>query len=99
MKHITDNKIDNVHLGMKFGGFCLVTKRGLLKSSGLWFTIPPKRHISFTNLSQALCVPDRDLLNYFPYEETSEHNVCYYAHPLGAGFHIVPPYTQVFQTL
>lgn len=69
MKRVTDYNSDNVHLGMKFGGFCLVTKFGLLKFSGLWFTIPPKRHTSPTNLSQALCVPDRDLLNYFPYEE------------------------------
>lgn len=76
-----------------------MTKLGFLKFSGLWFTKHPKRRISPTNLSQALCVPDRDLFNYSPYEGTSEHNVCYYAHPLGAGFHIVPPCTQVFQTV
>lgn len=78
-------------MGIKSGGFCLVTQLGFFKFSGLWFTEPPNRHISPTNLSQALCAPDRDLLNYSPYEGPGEHNVCYYAHPLDAGFHIVPP--------
>lgn len=86
-------------MGIKFGGLCVVTKLGFLKFYGLWFTMTPKRHISPTNLSQALCVPDRDWLNYSLYEGTGEYNVCYYVHPLGAGFHIVPLCTQVFQAL
>lgn len=99
IKHVGGNikwYCTSIIMGMKLGGFCLVTKLGFLKFSGLWFTKLPKRHISPTNLSQALCTPDRDLLNYFPYEGTSEDNVRYYAHPLGAGFHVVPLCTQVF---
>ena len=84
-------QMTSVIMGTKSGGFCLVTQLGFFKFSGLWFTEPPNRHISPTNLSQAPCAPDRDLLNYSPYEGPGEHNVCYYAHPLGAGFHIVPP--------
>lgn len=79
--------------------FLLGDKTWILKV--LWIVVhqtSQKTHEP-TNLSQALCVPDRDLLNYFPYEGTSEDNVCYYARPLGAGFHVVPRCTQVFQTL
>lgn len=79
--------------GMRFGGFRLVTK--------FWVVVyqVSKRHMRPTKLSQALCVPDRDLLNYSPHEGIGEHKVCYYSHPLGATFHNVPPGTQVFQTL
>lgn len=58
----------------------------------LWvvvYQVSQKTHkVSPTNLSQALCAPDRNLPNYSPYEGSG---VCYYAGPPGAGFHMVPP--------
>lgn len=80
--------------------FLLSEKTQILKVP--WIAVDQvsqKTHKPNKIFSQALCVPDINLLNYSPYEGTSEHNVCYYAHPLGAGYHIVPPCTQVFQTL
>ena len=65
----------------------------------VWFTNTPKRLVNPTIFSQILSVPNRDLFNYFPNETFSRHNVWYYSYPLGAGFHVVPPCTQSFETL
>lgn len=85
-------KLDLFNQGRKVSWFLLCDKIFVVYQV-------PKRHTRQAQLSQALCVPDRDWLNYSPNEGTGEDNVCYYAHLLDATFLSVPPGTQVFQTL
>lgn len=96
MRHISSLIIK--HQGRKVSWFLLSDKIFQF----LWIVVyrGSKGHTRQAKLSQALCVPVRDWLNYSPNEGTGEDNVCYYAHyyavPLSS---VYPQAHRFFQTL
>lgn len=101
MRHISSLIIK--HQGRKVSWFLLSDKIFQF----LWIVVyqSSKGHTREAKLSQALCVPVRDWLNYSPNEGTGEDNVRYYAVPLSSCtpkhtgfFRLCLPPPQVLQT-